>query len=119
MAGHPTVGSTFALAHTGFLQPGGQARGVRAQRGADPGEYRMGGRPAALCLDDTGTTRSSAAPIDGRSQVATSLGLTHNDLAPTLPHSGRVVRLSPPFTCRCATAKPWIGQSATPRHSGA
>ena len=85
MAGHPTVGSTFALAHTGVLEPGPAARGVRPEHRADAGGSRMGGRPAALRVDDAGPAGVRPRASTARSQVAAALGLTHDDLAPDLP----------------------------------
>jgi trans-2,3-dihydro-3-hydroxyanthranilate isomerase len=84
MAGHPTIGSTFALAHTGFLEPGRP----RVVFGLNVG-------PTAVDLDwENGRLRfawmTQGLPefgpvIDGRSQVAATLGLTLADLAPGLP----------------------------------
>ncbi len=44
MAGHPTIGSTFALAHSGFLEPGAAARRVRAERRTHARGSGVGGR---------------------------------------------------------------------------
>ena len=84
MAGHPTVGSTFALAHTGFLEPG-RARVVFGLNvGPTPVDLEWEGDRLRFAWMTQGLPQFGRA-IDGRSQVATSLGLTHNDLAPALP----------------------------------
>ena len=56
MAGHPTVGSTFALAHVGVIARRPHAIRVWPQRRSDAGRSRMGRRPGPLRLDDAGAT---------------------------------------------------------------
>lgn len=84
MAGHPTVGSTFALAHTGFLQPGRPRVVFGLNVGPTPVDLEWEGDRLRFAwmtqrLPDFGPA------IDGRSQVAAALGLTLTDLAPGLP----------------------------------
>ena len=84
MAGHPTVGSTFALAHTGFLQPGRPRVVFGLNVGPTPVDLEWEGDRLRFAwmtqrLPDFGPA------IDARSQVAAALGLTLTDLAPGLP----------------------------------
>ena len=84
MAGHPTIGSTFALAHCEFLEPGRP----RVVFGLNVG-------PTPVDLEwDAGRLRfawmTQGLPVfgdtvDGRSLVASTLGLTLADLAPDVP----------------------------------
>lgn len=84
MAGHPTIGSTFALAHTGFLEPG-RARVVFGLNvGPTPVDLEWEGDRLRFAWMTQGLPQFGRA-IDGRSQVASSLGLAHDDLAPGLP----------------------------------
>ena len=53
MAGHPTIGSTFCLAHTGVLAPA-EAGGVRVERRADARRPRVARHAPGLRVDDTG-----------------------------------------------------------------
>ena len=46
MAGHPTVGSTFALALEGVIPAGRAAVGLRPEHRTDAGRHRLGRRPA-------------------------------------------------------------------------
>ncbi len=84
MAGHPTVGSTFALAHTGFLEPG-RARVVFGLNvGPTPVDLEWDRDRLRFAWMTQGLPEFGPA-IDGRSQVASALGLTLADLAPELP----------------------------------
>jgi trans-2,3-dihydro-3-hydroxyanthranilate isomerase len=84
MAGHPTVGSTFALAETGAI-PGGTARVV----------FGLNIGPTAVDLEWTGSRLRFAwmtqqppvfgAPLADRAAVAAALGLSVGDLAADLP----------------------------------
>lgn len=84
MAGHPTVGSTFALAHTGFLQPGRPRVVFGLNVGPTPVDLEWEGDRLRFAWMTQGLPEFGPA-IDSRSQVATSLGLTIGDLAPDLP----------------------------------
>lgn len=84
MAGHPTIGSTFALAHAGAIDAGR----ARFTFGLNIG-------PVPVDLEWTGSTLrfawmtqsrpSFAAPLADRSAAAAALSLTLDDLAPGLP----------------------------------
>ena len=84
MAGHPTIGSTFALAHAGVIRPGA-ARVV----------FGLGVGPVPVDLEwgDTGLRFASmtqlnptfGTPVDARDEVAAAIGLNEADLAPNLP----------------------------------
>ena len=84
MAGHPTVGSTFALAHTGVLEPGRPRVVFGLNVGPTPVDLEWEGDRLRFAWMTQGLPQFGRA-IDGRSQVATSLGLAHNDLAPDVP----------------------------------
>ncbi|MGH9254828.1 MAG: PhzF family phenazine biosynthesis protein [Vicinamibacterales bacterium] len=84
MAGHPTIGSTFALAHTGVI-PTGAARFVFG--------LNIGPVPVDLEWEEnrlrfawmTQLNPTFGPPVDARDIVAAALGLTVADLAPELP----------------------------------
>ena len=84
MAGHPTIGSTFALAHAGVIRPGA-ARFV----------FGLGVGPVPVDLEWDGSglrfawmtqlTPAFGPAIAARDLVAAALGLTSADLVPDLP----------------------------------
>jgi trans-2,3-dihydro-3-hydroxyanthranilate isomerase len=84
MAGHPTVGSTFALAHTGAIR-----------RGADRFVFGLNAGPTPVDLEwDDGRLRFAwmtqkqplfGEPVEDRAAVAAAFGFTVEDLAPGLP----------------------------------
>jgi trans-2,3-dihydro-3-hydroxyanthranilate isomerase len=84
MAGHPTIGSTFALAHTGVITPG-----------APRFVFGLGVGPVPVDLEWRGDTLHFAwmtqriptfgPVIDARPDVAAALGLTEADLLPDQP----------------------------------
>ena len=84
MAGHPTVGSTFALAHTGFLEPGRPRVVFGLNVGPTPVDLEWAGDRLRFAWMTQGLPDFGPA-IDARSQVASALGLTLADLAPGLP----------------------------------
>jgi trans-2,3-dihydro-3-hydroxyanthranilate isomerase len=84
MAGHPTVGSTFALAHTGFLEPGRPRVVFGLNVGPTPVDLEWQGDRLRFAWMTQGPPEFGPA-IDARSQVASALGLTLADLAPGLP----------------------------------
>ena len=84
MAGHPTVGSTFALAHTGFLEPGRPRVVFGLNVGPTPVDLEWESDRLRFAWMTQGLPEFGPA-IDGRSQVAATLGLTLADLAPGLP----------------------------------
>jgi len=84
MAGHPTIGSTFALAHTGVIRTG-QSRFV----------FGLGVGPVPVDLEWEGTRLRFAwmtqlkpvfgPVVDAREAVAAAIGLGAADVAPDLP----------------------------------
>jgi trans-2,3-dihydro-3-hydroxyanthranilate isomerase len=84
MAGHPTIGSTFALAHTGAIQHGARRFVFGLNVGPTPVdlEWKDGALSFAWMTQRRPTFGS---PIEARAAVAAALGLTENDLAPELP----------------------------------
>ena len=61
MAGHPVVGSTFALARAGRIAREHRRMGLRIERRADPCRARVERRWVELCLDDAAITRVRTA----------------------------------------------------------
>ena len=84
MAGHPTIGSTFALAHTGFLEPGRPRVVFGLDVGPTPVDLEWESGRLRFAWMTQGLPEFGPA-IDRRSQVAATLGLTLADLAPGLP----------------------------------
>jgi len=79
MAGHPTIGSTFALAHSGFLEPE-QSRVVFGLNvGPTPVDLEWAGRQLRFAWMTQGLPVFGKA-VDSRSLVASTLGLTLADL---------------------------------------
>jgi trans-2,3-dihydro-3-hydroxyanthranilate isomerase len=84
MAGHPTIGSTFALAHAGVIKPG-TSRFV----------FGLGVGPTPVDLEWEGSRLRFAwmtqlnptidPPIADRAGAAAALSLTADDLVPDLP----------------------------------
>jgi trans-2,3-dihydro-3-hydroxyanthranilate isomerase len=84
IAGHPTVGSTFALAHTGTI-PSGTPRFVFGLNvGPTPVDLEWdGGRLRSAWM--TQGLPTFGEPVADRGAVAAALGLTIDDLAANLP----------------------------------
>jgi len=84
MAGHPTIGSTFALAHTGGIAAGAQ----RFVFGLNVGpisvdlEWRNGALTFAWM---TQLPPVFTPPLASRAAAATAIGLQESDLVPDLP----------------------------------
>ena len=117
MAGHPTVGSTFALAHTGFLEPGRPRVVFGLNVGPTPVDLEWDRDRLRFAWMTQGLPEFGPA-IDGRSQVATALGLTLADLAPGC--RSRSCRAGCGWSsCRCAIATRWTAPSATRPRFGA
>lgn len=84
MAGHPTIGSAFALAHAGVIRPG-TSRVVFG--------LGIGPTPVDLEWEDSRLrfawmTQLNAAfdpPVEDRAGAAAAIGLTLDDVAPGLP----------------------------------
>jgi trans-2,3-dihydro-3-hydroxyanthranilate isomerase len=84
MAGHPTVGSTFALAHTGTIPPGTRRFVFGLNIGPTPVDMEWeDGRLAFAWM--TQKRPVFGEPSDDRRAVAAALGLTADDLVPDLP----------------------------------
>ena len=84
MAGHPTVGTAFALAHTGVLASGRAA--VTFGLGVGPTEVTLAWEGAALRSATMTQLPPTFGPaFTGRADVAASLGLIERDLMKNLP----------------------------------
>lgn len=84
MAGHPTIGSTFALAHAGVIAPG-TARFVFGL-GVGPIPVDLEWRGSTLgCAWMTQLVPSFGDPVADRASVAAALSLDACDLEPGLP----------------------------------
>jgi trans-2,3-dihydro-3-hydroxyanthranilate isomerase len=84
MAGHPTIGSTYALAHTGVILPGTP----RFVFGLNIGPIQVDMEWAQDRLRFAWMTQSPPVfgePIADRAQVASAIGLTPADLVADLP----------------------------------
>ena len=84
MAGHPTVGSTFALADTGVIASGRQRFVFGLNVGPTPVDLEWdGGRVRFVWM--TQGKPVFGAPVADRSAVAAAIGLSVDDLVPDLP----------------------------------
>jgi trans-2,3-dihydro-3-hydroxyanthranilate isomerase len=84
MAGHPTVGSTFALADTGTIPRETRRFTFGLNVGPTPVDLEWnGGRLRFAWMTQQPPVFGS--PVDDRAGVAAVLGLTADDLAPGLP----------------------------------
>jgi trans-2,3-dihydro-3-hydroxyanthranilate isomerase len=84
MAGHPTIGSSFALAHAGVIAP----RSSRFVFGLNIGPVPVDLEWKGDALDFAWMTQSTpifGRIVDDRSAVAATLGLSSDDLAEGLP----------------------------------
>lgn len=84
MAGHPTIGSTFALAHSGFLEPGRSRVVFGLNVGPTPVDLEWAGGQLRFAWMTQGLP-VFGADVDSRSLVASTLGLTLADLVAELP----------------------------------
>ena len=84
MAGHPTVGSTFALAATGAIAPQTARFTFGLNVGPTPVDLEWNGSRLRFAWM-TQTTPVFGPAVDDRAAVAAALSLTANDLAPGLP----------------------------------
>jgi trans-2,3-dihydro-3-hydroxyanthranilate isomerase len=84
MAGHPTIGSTFALAHTGTIAAGRPRFVFGLGVGPIPVDLEWDG-PRLQFAWMTQLKPSFGPPIDAREDVAAAIGLGRDDLAPDLP----------------------------------
>jgi trans-2,3-dihydro-3-hydroxyanthranilate isomerase len=84
MAGHPTIGSTFALAHTGVIRPGTPRFVFGLGIGPIPVDLEWeGSRLHFAWMTQLNPTFSRA--IDARGDVAAAIGLSDADLLQDLP----------------------------------
>lgn len=84
MAGHPTVGSTFALAETGVISRGTPRFVFGLNIGPTPVDLEWNGSALSFAWM-TQNTPAFGPPISDRAAVAGALGLAPDDLAPGLP----------------------------------
>ncbi len=84
MAGHPTIGSTFALAHAGVIRPGSARFVFGLNIGPVPVDLEWNGSTLRFAW----MTQSPAVfgpVVEDRAAVAAALGLDATDLAANLP----------------------------------
>jgi trans-2,3-dihydro-3-hydroxyanthranilate isomerase len=84
MAGHPTIGSTFALAHCGVIRPGSSRFVFGLNIGPVPVDLEWNGRALEFAWM-TQLTPTFGPIIADRAAVAAMLGLGEIDLASNLP----------------------------------
>jgi trans-2,3-dihydro-3-hydroxyanthranilate isomerase len=84
MAGHPTIGSTFALAHSGVIAPGSPRFVFGLNIGPVPVDLEWEGiRLRFAWMTQSNPTFGS--PVADRAMIAQAIGLTPDDLVPDLP----------------------------------
>jgi trans-2,3-dihydro-3-hydroxyanthranilate isomerase len=84
MAGHPTIGSTFALAHTGVIPYGAHRFVFGLNVGPTPVDLEWKDSVLAFAWM-TQLRPTFGPPIEARAAVAAAIGLSENDLVPDLP----------------------------------
>jgi trans-2,3-dihydro-3-hydroxyanthranilate isomerase len=84
MAGHPTVGSTFALAHAGVIRPGAKRFVFGLNVGPTPVDLEWQ-NDALEFVWMTQLPPTFSPPFEPRADVAAALGLEPADLVPELP----------------------------------
>jgi trans-2,3-dihydro-3-hydroxyanthranilate isomerase len=84
MAGHPTVGSTFALAHTGVIPPAAPRFVFGLGVGPVPVDLEWDGSRLTFAWM-TQLNPTFGRIVDARADVAAALGLNEADLLPDLP----------------------------------
>lgn len=84
MAGHPTVGSTFALAETGAIKPGVERFVFGLNIGPTPVDLEWAGARLRFAWM-TQLTPTFGPAVGDRAMVAAALGLTEADLVRDLP----------------------------------
>jgi trans-2,3-dihydro-3-hydroxyanthranilate isomerase len=89
MAGHPTIGSTFALAHTGVIRPGALRFVFGLGIGPVPVDLEWEGSRLRFAwmtqLNPTFGPGLLGPALDARAAVAAAIGLGDADLVPDLP----------------------------------
>jgi len=84
MAGHPTIGSTFAMAKTGVITPDSKRFVFGLNIGPIPVDLEwLDGNLSFAWM--TQKLPTFGPPVDRRADVAAALGLDEHDLAPGLP----------------------------------
>ena len=84
IAGHPTVGSTFALAHTGVIRPGSARFVFGLNIGPVPVDLEWNASALRFAWM-TQSTPTFGATVADRAMVAATLGLEAADLADEYP----------------------------------
>jgi trans-2,3-dihydro-3-hydroxyanthranilate isomerase len=84
MAGHPTVGSTFALAHAGVIRPGAKRFVFGLNVGPTPVDLEWQNDVLEFVWM-TQLPPTFSPPFEPRADVAAALGLEPADLVPELP----------------------------------
>jgi trans-2,3-dihydro-3-hydroxyanthranilate isomerase len=84
MAGHPTIGTTFALAHTGAIAPGAPRYVCQLGVGPVPVDLEWEGDALRFAWM-TQLKPTFEAPVPHRAEVAAAIGLREEDLADDLP----------------------------------
>ncbi|HET9360856.1 MAG TPA: PhzF family phenazine biosynthesis protein [Vicinamibacterales bacterium] len=84
MAGHPTIGSTFALAHTGVITPGSSRFVFGLNIGPIPVDLEWKGSALRFAWM-TQLNPTFGSPVADRGAVAAALGLEARDLVADLP----------------------------------
>jgi len=84
MAGHPTIGSTFALADTGVITPGTRRFIFHLNAGPTPVELEWDGDRLAFAWM-TQPNPVFGRVVDDRTAVAATIGLKVDDLLPDVP----------------------------------
>ena len=84
MAGHPTIGSTFCLAHTGVLAPGRKRVVFGLNVGPTPVDLEWRGTQLGFAWMTQGEPQFGPV-LDDRALVSFTLGLDTADLVPDLP----------------------------------
>ncbi len=84
MAGHPTIGTTFALAHTGVIAPGTRRFVFGLNVGPTPVDLEWDG-PRLRFAWMTQRPPVFEPPVPARAEVTAALGLAEGDLVPGLP----------------------------------
>jgi len=89
MAGHPTIGSTFALAHTGVIRPGAPRFVFGLGIGPVPVDLEWEGSRLRFAwmtqLNPTFGPALLGPPLEARDAVAAAIGLGAGDLVSDLP----------------------------------
>jgi trans-2,3-dihydro-3-hydroxyanthranilate isomerase len=84
VAGHPTIGSTFALAEAGVIAPGTPRFVFGLNVGPTPVDLEWEGDRLRFAWM-TQLAPTFGAPVEDRAAVAAAIGLGEDDLAPALP----------------------------------